>query len=96
MVMTCVLPSIFWNSSGMFWMQIYLSEPKLKRGLYPSFLSPSSSPQFPFFKVIVVSRGRSETKTTVLFLCGNLSAKRECFEACFEVKKFFLATATVP
>lgn len=73
----------------MFWTQIYLSEPKLKRGLYPSFLSPNSSPQFPFFKVIAVSRSRSETRTTTLFLCGNLSAKSEYLEACFKVKKFF-------
>lgn len=89
-VLTRDLSSIFWNSSGLFWMQIYLPEPKLKRGLNPFLLSLDSSPQFPFFKVIVVSRSRSETKTAMLFWRGNLSAKSEYLGACFKDEKFSL------
>lgn len=63
------LSSIFWNY-GMFWTQIYLPEPELLRELLP-VLSFTGSPQFPFLKVIVVSRSKLETKTTMLFLHGQ-------------------------
>lgn len=65
----CDLPSIFW-SCGMFWTQIYLPEPGLLRELPPVLYFPGSL-QFPFLKVIVVSRSKLETKTTMLFLHGE-------------------------
>jgi len=33
--LTCDMASIFWDSSGMFWTQIYLPELKLLRGSLP-------------------------------------------------------------
>lgn len=65
----CDLSSIFWNYR-MFWTQIYLPEPELSRELLP-VLSFTGSLQFPFLKVIVVSRSKLETKTTMLFLHGE-------------------------
>lgn len=65
----CDLSSMFWNY-GMFWTQIYLLEPELLRELLP-ILSFTGSLQFPFLKVIVVSRSKLETKTTMLFLHGE-------------------------
>lgn len=68
-VLICDLFSIFWNY-GMFWTQIYLPEPEVLRELLP-FLSFTGSLQFPFLKVVVVSRSKLETKTTMLFLHGE-------------------------
>lgn len=86
-VLICDLFSIFWNY-GMFWTQIYLPEPEVLRELLP-FLSFTGSLQIPFLKVVVVSRSKLETKTTMFFFTwGMLVPKVMTWKLALKTRSF--------